>query len=52
KVLTRFLREVEAFHLDHGHEVGHQWDERIDSFCLGLENLLINHHDQPRGSRH
>ncbi|KAF8272242.1 hypothetical protein EI94DRAFT_1555684, partial [Lactarius quietus] len=42
KVLNRFLRELEAFQLDHGHEVGRQWDEKINGFRLSLEIMLDN----------
>ncbi|KAI9465614.1 hypothetical protein BJY52DRAFT_1383499 [Lactarius psammicola] len=36
------IASSEAFQLDHGHEVGRQWDEKIDSFRLRLENMLDN----------
>ncbi|KAI0249458.1 hypothetical protein BJV78DRAFT_1109818, partial [Lactifluus subvellereus] len=42
KVLNQFLREIHVFKLDHGHEVGHAFNERIDRFCFGLENMLGN----------
>lgn len=42
KALNRFLREIEAFQVDHEHEAGRQWDEKIDRFRLGLENILDN----------
>ncbi|KAH9057508.1 hypothetical protein EDB87DRAFT_1631155 [Lactarius vividus] len=40
EALDRFLREIEAFQLDHGKEVSREWDEKIDGFRLGLENVL------------
>ncbi|KAH9172035.1 hypothetical protein EDB89DRAFT_1851644 [Lactarius sanguifluus] len=42
EALNRFLREVEAFHSIHGKEVSREWDEKIDGFRLGLENMLGN----------
>ncbi|KAH8980600.1 ankyrin repeat-containing domain protein [Lactarius hatsudake] len=42
KALDHFLREIEAFQLIHGHEVLREWDEKIDDFRLGLENMLGN----------
>ncbi|KAI0259182.1 hypothetical protein BC834DRAFT_643802 [Gloeopeniophorella convolvens] len=42
KALDHFVREVRAFTLDHGHEMGHVWDERIAGFRLGLEDILGN----------
>ena len=41
--LDHFLREIEAFDLDHGHEKGDKWDEKISGFRLGLEKILGNH---------
>lgn len=41
--LKHFLREIKAFNLDHGHEFGKQWDDRINGFRLGLEKILGNH---------
>ncbi|KAI9430678.1 hypothetical protein H4582DRAFT_1433752 [Lactarius indigo] len=43
KALNHFLREIEAFQLIHGHEVSREWDEKIEGFRLGLENMLGNH---------
>jgi hypothetical protein len=43
QALDHFLREIEAFELDHGHEVGEKWDDRIHGFRLGLERILGNH---------
>ncbi|KAH8990668.1 hypothetical protein EDB86DRAFT_1758115 [Lactarius hatsudake] len=40
KNLNRFLREVQAFQLDHGHEEGPKWDKEIDNFRSRLENIL------------
>ncbi|KAI9455704.1 hypothetical protein BJY52DRAFT_1279301 [Lactarius psammicola] len=42
KALNHFLREIQAFALDHGHEVGREWDEKVNGFRLGLENMLGN----------
>jgi hypothetical protein len=42
KALDHFLREIEAFDLDHGHEMGDKWDEKINGFRLGLESILGN----------
>ncbi|KAI0247271.1 hypothetical protein BJV78DRAFT_1133650, partial [Lactifluus subvellereus] len=42
KALSHFLREINAFILDHGDEAGHEWDEKINGFRLGLENILGN----------
>jgi hypothetical protein len=41
--LKHFLREIDAFILDHEYEVGEKWDEKINGFRLGLENMLGNH---------
>ena len=41
--LKHFLREIDAFILDHEHEIGEKWDEKIKGFRLGLENMLGNH---------
>jgi hypothetical protein len=40
--LDHFLREIKAFKMDHGHEVGDKWDDRIHGFRLGLERILGN----------
>lgn len=42
RALDHFLREIEAFDLDHGHEMGNKWDEKISGFRLGLERILGN----------
>lgn len=42
QTLKHFLREIKAFKLDHGHEIGEKWDERIHGFRLGLERILGN----------
>jgi hypothetical protein len=42
KALNHFLHEIEVFQLEHGHEVGHEWDEKVNTFRLGLENMLGN----------
>ncbi|KAH8990669.1 hypothetical protein EDB86DRAFT_2938702 [Lactarius hatsudake] len=38
--LNHFLREIKGFQMDHGHEFGHEWDDKINGFRLGLENTL------------
>ena len=43
QALDHFLREIAAFKLDHGHEVGEMWDDKINGFRLGLEKILGNH---------
>ncbi|KAI0058236.1 hypothetical protein BV25DRAFT_1783813, partial [Artomyces pyxidatus] len=40
--LAHFLREVYAFKLDHGHEVGNGYDSQIMAFRKGLDALLGN----------
>ncbi|KAI0065212.1 hypothetical protein BV25DRAFT_1822345 [Artomyces pyxidatus] len=42
RALAHFLREVRGFELDHGHEVGSDFDAQIDAFRVGLERLLGN----------
>ncbi|KAI0276215.1 hypothetical protein BGY98DRAFT_919677 [Russula aff. rugulosa BPL654] len=42
QALDHFLREIEAFDLDHGHEFGNKWDDKISGFRLGLERILGN----------
>ncbi|KAI0051305.1 hypothetical protein FA95DRAFT_1469727, partial [Auriscalpium vulgare] len=42
RTLAHFMREVKGFVLDHGHEVGNQWDNQIDAYRVGLEGLLGN----------
>jgi len=42
KALKHFLREIDAFVLDHGHEIGHKWDDKVNGFRHGLENMLGN----------
>jgi len=42
QALEHFVREIEAFKLDHGHETGHTLDDRINGFRLGLEKILGN----------
>ncbi len=43
QTLDHFLREIEAFDLDHGHKVGDKWDDKINGFRFGLEKILGNH---------
>jgi hypothetical protein len=40
--LEHFVREVEGFTLDYGNEVGHQWDDKVNGFRLGFEDILGN----------
>jgi hypothetical protein len=42
QALDHFKREIMAFDLDHGHEVGSKWDDKINGFRLGLERILGN----------
>jgi hypothetical protein len=42
KDLEQFLRECEAFHMDHGHKVSHDQDDKIDGFRRRFEELLGN----------
>lgn len=42
KALSHLLHEIEAFTLDHGHEVRRNWDDKVNGFRLGLENMLGN----------
>jgi len=42
KALDHFLREVDTYILDHGHDAGREWDEKINGFRLRLENVLGN----------
>ena len=42
QALEHFVREIEAFKLDHGHETGHASDDKIHGFRLGLEKILGN----------
>ncbi|KAH9974919.1 hypothetical protein BGW80DRAFT_1169812, partial [Lactifluus volemus] len=46
--LEHFVREVEGFTLDYGNEVGHQWDDKVNGFRLGFEDILW---ESPRESR-
>lgn len=43
--LNHFLREIRAFQLDHGSETGDKYDDKINGFRTGLEQLLG--HNQP-----
>jgi hypothetical protein len=42
RALDHFIREIEAFDLDHGHEMGDKWDDKINGYRLGLERILGN----------
>ncbi|KXN93117.1 hypothetical protein AN958_00041, partial [Leucoagaricus sp. SymC.cos] len=39
--LERFLREAEAFDLDHGHSDSTEFDDRLDHFRRRFEELLL-----------
>ena len=41
--LQQFLREMDLFSLDHGHEYGDKWDDQIHGFRLSLEKIIGNH---------
>jgi hypothetical protein len=47
QALDHFLREISAFNLDHGHEIGDKLDDRIHGFRLGLERILGNQSGGP-----
>ena len=38
--LGHFLREVELFVLDCGHEPGNKWEDKINGFRLTMEKIL------------
>ena len=38
--LGHLLREVDGFILDHGHEPGDIWEDKINGFRLTLESIL------------
>src|SRR5882672_3846825 len=38
--LGHLLREVDVFVLDHGHEPGDMWEDKINGFRLTLEKIL------------
>lgn len=40
--LEHFIREIEAFMLDHGHVDTDVWDKDINRFRLQLEGILSN----------
>ncbi|KAK0470654.1 hypothetical protein IW261DRAFT_1002867 [Armillaria novae-zelandiae] len=42
KDLEQFMREGEAFKMDHGHVTGHEFDSRLDYFRRRYEELLGN----------
>ncbi|KAL0573868.1 hypothetical protein V5O48_008085 [Marasmius crinis-equi] len=42
KDLDHFIRECRAFKLDHGHETGPEYDEKLNQFRDTLEELLDN----------
>ncbi|KAF9267212.1 hypothetical protein L218DRAFT_856485, partial [Marasmius fiardii PR-910] len=42
KDLEQFIRECEAFKMDHGHETGHEYDPQMNRFRERFEELLGN----------
>ncbi|PFH50028.1 hypothetical protein AMATHDRAFT_48228 [Amanita thiersii Skay4041] len=42
KELDQYLRESEAFQLDHGHEIGERFDGEVDRIRRGFEEILGN----------
>ncbi|KAK0502366.1 hypothetical protein EDD18DRAFT_1065370 [Armillaria luteobubalina] len=42
KDLEQFIRECKAFEMDHGHDMGHEFDSRLDYFRRRYEELLGN----------
>ena len=42
KDLEQFIRECQAFQLDHGHKFGGQFDEKLIGFRRRFEELLGN----------
>ena len=42
KDLEQFIRECQAFKLDHGHTIGNQFDEQLIGFRRRFEELLGN----------
>ena len=42
KDLDQFIRECEAFQMDHGHMIGHDFDNDIIGFRRKFEELLGN----------
>jgi len=42
QALSHLVREAKAFESDFGHQFGREWDEKINGFRLGLENILGN----------
>jgi len=49
--LGHFLREVELFVLDCGHEPGNKWEDKINGFRLVMEKILgINHSTDPNST--
>ena len=47
KAIDCFMHKIEVFQSEHGHDVGREWDEKVNGFRLDLENILRN---QPRSS--
>jgi len=49
--LGHFLREVELFVLDCGHEHGNKWEDKINGFRLAMEKILgINPSTDPNST--
>ncbi|TFY50613.1 hypothetical protein EVG20_g11421, partial [Dentipellis fragilis] len=40
QALEHFIREANAFTLDHGHEVGSRWDRELDGFRGAFEGMM------------
>jgi len=47
KDLEKFIRDIQAFILDHGEKVGNELDEQLHEFRSRLEELLGNGDDSP-----
>ncbi|KAK0200376.1 hypothetical protein DFS33DRAFT_150169 [Desarmillaria ectypa] len=42
KDLEQFIRECQAFQMDHGHSTGHEFDSQLENFRRRFEELLGN----------
>ncbi|KAK0447413.1 uncharacterized protein EV420DRAFT_1568662 [Desarmillaria tabescens] len=42
KDLEQFIRECQAFQMDHGHNTGHEFDSQLENFRRRFEELLGN----------
>lgn len=43
KAIDCFLHMIEGFQLERGHDVGLEWEEKVNGFRLDLENILKTH---------